>query len=328
MAYLGDKAIERLRGADEAPDFSATRYELVRFLARGGMGAVYLAEDRVLGRQVAIKILDAVDSDGTLAKRLDREARILAKLEHPGIVPVHDAGSLPDGRAFYVMKFVQGARLDQFLGGLSSLAERLRLFLRICETVSFAHSRGILHRDLKPSNVMVGAFGEVLLMDWGLAKLFAETAAPARAAGRALAPQVPDATSDGMVLGTPGYMSPEQTDGRVSALDERSDIFSLGRLLEFLVVPRAAPGAPRPPRPLEAICRKATEPDPAARYGKVGELAADVSAFLDNAPVSAHRETIFDRALRFYHRYQVAILLIAMYLFMRTLFVLYGRRPV
>ncbi|HKF26562.1 MAG TPA: hypothetical protein VKB24_11305, partial [Candidatus Acidoferrum sp.] len=113
----------------------------------------------------------------------------------------------------------------------------------------------------------------------------------------------------------------------VSALDERSDIFSLGKLLEFLV-PRAAPGAPRPPRPLQAICRKATEAEPAARYGKVGELAADVSAFLDNAPVSAHRETIFDRALRFYHRYQVAILLIAMYLFMRTLFVLYGRRPV
>lgn len=335
MAFLGDKAIERLRSAGETPDFSGTRYALVEFLARGGMGAVYLAEDRVLNRSVAVKILDAADPDGSFAERLSKEARVLAQLEHPGIIPVHDAGSLPDGRAFYVMKFVRGSRLDQFLSGIPSLSERLRLFLRICEAVSFAHSRGILHRDLKPSNVMVGAFGEVLVMDWGLAKIFfpvggteaGEIAAsgvqPAVRAGTTV--PAPDATGDGIVLGTPGYMSPEQAQGNSSDVDERSDIYSLGKLLEFFMRPAAAQAASRTPRPLVAICRKATETDRSKRYGKVRELAEDVSRFLDNVPVSAHRENLWDRAQRFYNRYQIAILLIAMYLLMRTLFVIYGK---
>ena len=327
MPFLSDKALERLRSADEALDFSGTRYAPVEFLARGGMGAVHLAEDRVLGRRVAIKILDAADPDGTFAERLNQEARVLAQLEHPGIVPVHDAGSLPDGRAFYVMKFVQGSRLDQFLAGVPSLSERLRLFLRICEAVSFAHSRGILHRDLKPSNVMVGAFGEVLVMDWGLAKVLGETVAPTvqSVASAGTVAHVPDPTRDGMVLGTPGFMSPEQAQGKVSGLDERSDIYSLGKLLEFFIEPAAQQAASRSPRPLQSICRKATEADPAERYGKVLELAEDLSRFLDNAPVSAHRENLWDRARRFYNRYQVAILLIAMYLLMRTVFVIYGR---
>jgi serine/threonine protein kinase len=335
MAFLSDKAIERLRSLGEAPDFSGTRYALVEFLARGGMGVVYLALDRVLGRRVAIKILDSAGPDGSLAERLNQEAHVLAQLEHPGIVPVHDAGSLADGRAFYVMKFVQGSRLDQFLAGLPSLSERLRLFLRICEAVSFAHSRGILHRDLKPSNVMVGAFGEVLVMDWGLAKILApdsngdsgRPAAPvvlsmASAGGAA---EVPGPTGDGIVLGTPGFMSPEQAQGKVSALDERSDIYSLGKLLEFFQQPAALEARSPGPRPLLSICRKATETDPAGRYGRVSELALDISRFLDHAPVSAHRENLWDRARRFYNRYQAAILLIAMYLLMRTLFVIYGR---
>jgi eukaryotic-like serine/threonine-protein kinase len=120
-------------------------------------------------------------------------------------------------------------------------------------------------------------------------------------------------------------MSPEQAQGKVSALDERSDIYSLGKLLEFFIEPAAPQAASRSPRPLQSICRKATEADPAERYGKVLELAEDLSRFLDNAPVSAHRENPWDRARRFYNRYQAAILLIAMYLLMRTLFVIYGR---
>ena len=115
MDFLSDKALARLRKAETPPDFSATRYTLREFLARGGMGAVYLAQDQVLDRRVAIKLLDSADPDGALAERLNKEARVLAQLEHPGIVPVHDAGTLPDGHIYYVMKFVEGTRLDQFL---------------------------------------------------------------------------------------------------------------------------------------------------------------------------------------------------------------------
>ena len=121
-------------------------------------------------------------TDGDLANRLMREARVLARLEHPGIVPVHDVGTLADGRVFYTMKFVEGQRLDKLIEGVESVQDRLRLFLRICEAVAFAHARGVLHRDLKPANVMVGPFGEVLVMDWGLAKILRGEAANADSA--------------------------------------------------------------------------------------------------------------------------------------------------
>jgi serine/threonine protein kinase len=335
MDFLSDKAVARLREAEALPDFSATRYTLRDFLARGGMGAVYLAQDRLLNRRVAIKILDSADPDGTLADRLNKEARVLARLEHPGIVPVHDTGTLPDGRVFYVMKFIEGSRLDQFLSVVPSLPERLRLFLRICDTVSFAHSRGILHRDLKPANVMVGAFGEVLVMDWGLAKILSTSStenSEVATAGVASLPNAAEsgehktaATRDGTVMGTPGFMSPEQASGKSSDVDERSDIFSLGRLLEFTATLAANRNPTRTDRALQAICDKAAAPAPALRYGKVADLAEDVARFLDGAPVSAHRDNLLERAARFYHRYQAAILLIAMYLLMRTLFVIYSR---
>src|SRR5262249_13106343 len=116
------------------------------------------------------KVLDTKDASEELATRLIREARILAQLEHPGIVPVHDVGTLPDGRVFYTMKFVEGQRLDKYVEQMDSLPQRLRLFLRICDAVAFPHARGVLHRDLKPANVMVGSFGEVLVMDWASQK--------------------------------------------------------------------------------------------------------------------------------------------------------------
>src|SRR5215467_13292766 len=174
MNFLSDKAIERLREAAEIPDLTGTRYRLLERVARGGMGVVYAAEDEKLQRRVALKVLDVPGSDSDLASRLIREARILAQLEHPGIVPVHDVGTLADGRVFYTMKFVEGQRLDQHVADLKSVPDRLRIFLRICEAVAFAHNRGVLHRDLKPANIMVGPFGEVLVMDWGLAKLWRE----------------------------------------------------------------------------------------------------------------------------------------------------------
>ena len=157
------------------------------------------------------------------------------RLEHPGIVPVHDAGVLPDGRPYYTMKRVQGRRLDEHVAN-AGISDRLRIFLRICDAVAFAHAHGVLHRDLKPSNVMVGPFGEVLVMDWGLSKLMAEDGQrnrgpgnPARGVQRRRARE----HRTGSILGTPGYMAPEQRSGE--ALDQRADVYSLGAILRFLL---------------------------------------------------------------------------------------------
>ena len=338
MRFLSDKSVERLRNASALPDLSGTRYTFVGFIARGGMGAVYLVRDNRLNRRVALKILEMEDPHGTLANRLAREAQVLAALEHPGIVPVHDAGTLEDGRAYYAMKFVQGSRLDGFLANVTSLSERLRLFLRVCEAVSFAHSRGILHRDLKPANIMIGAFGEVLVMDWGLAKVLSRNGPVATTAGIADLPQATisespanpgrettEPTGAGIVMGTPGYMSPEQADGNGANVDVRSDIFSLGKLLEFMVTGSGSEKFTKPHRMLRAVCGKASSTEPANRYPSVSAFAGDVSRFLDGLPVSACRENIWERAQRFYQRYQAAILLITAYLAMRALFILYSR---
>jgi serine/threonine protein kinase len=332
MKFLSDKALERLRTGGNVPDLTGTRYRLLEHVARGGMGVVYAAEDENLQRRVALKILDATDAGGALGKRLTREARILAQLEHPGIVPVHDVGTLADGRVFYTMKFVEGQRLDKFISSVASLPDRLRLFLRICDAVAFAHARGVLHRDLKPANVMVGPFGEVLVMDWGLAKILKE---PAPDSSETVF-QLPDRTGEGdtkasvvtghgTVLGTPGYMSPEQARGDVEHIDARSDIFSLGALLQFLATGGEPENASQLPRPLRAISEKAMQEQPAQRYAGVPELAADVSRHLDGLPVSAYRENFLERLGRFYRRYQVAILLIAAYLLMRALLLLLPR---
>src|SRR3954451_12205429 len=155
---LSDHVLSHLRTIIDFPDLSGTRYRVVEEIGRGGMGVVYQAYDEVLERTVALKVLNG-----------PREARTLASLEHPGIVPVHDAGVLPDGRAFYAMKLVQGTRLDRYRAAAPSISDRLRTFLRICEPIAFAHSRGVIHRDLKHENLMIGDFGEVLVLDWGIA---------------------------------------------------------------------------------------------------------------------------------------------------------------
>ena len=171
---VSDNAIARLRAAVESPDLEGSRYHLLDKLGQGGMGGVYRVEDSILGRQVAMKVVAVPDSTSSLADRLLREAQIIARLEHPGIVPVHDVGTLPDGRVFYTMKLVQGKRLDAHAAELGTIPERLRLVQKVCDAVGFAHARGVLHRDLKPQNVMVGPFGEVLVMDWGLSKIIRE----------------------------------------------------------------------------------------------------------------------------------------------------------
>jgi serine/threonine-protein kinase len=328
MTFLSDKALERLRSS-EAADFSGTRYTLREFIARGGMGVVYAAEDEKLSRRVALKVLDTQDANGELTSRLTREARILAQLEHPGIVPVHDVGVLPGGRVFYSMKFVEGLRLDRYIVQVESQPQRLRLFLRVCDAVAFAHARGVLHRDLKPTNIMVGSFGEVLVMDWGLAKILGKDSLSGDETLVTCAYRESDSTQctvitgHGTVMGTPGYMSPEQARGETEQIDRRSDIFSLGALLKFIAIGGAQTKSSAVPRPLLAICAKATAESPSERYSQVSELAADVSLYLDGLPVSAYTENFFERFRRFYKRHEVAILLIAAYLVMRALVLLF-----
>jgi eukaryotic-like serine/threonine-protein kinase len=345
MKFLSDRALERLRDAADLPDLSGTHYRLLDRIARGGMGVVYTAEDERLQRRVALKVLDLLEAEGDLANRLIREARVLARLEHPGIVPVHDVGTLADGRVFYTMKFVEGHRLDKHIESVASTPDRLRIFLRICDAVAFAHARGVLHRDLKPANIMIGPFGEVLVMDWGLAKILREQETtearaadpeetifekPNRLIGSNLASENSAVTEHGTVMGTPGYMSPEQARGDVGNLDARSDIFSLGALLRFLLTGPPEKTLP-PPRQrldksLEAICAKAAAASPSERYSNVSELALDVSRYLDGLAVGAHRETILEKTIRFYRRYRFFILLIAAYLAMRVLILIFMHR--
>jgi eukaryotic-like serine/threonine-protein kinase len=319
MSWLSDDALARLRSAASAPDLSGTRYELLEEIGRGGMCAVFLAEDPSLGRRVALKVLDVPDPDGDLAERLNREARILARLEHPGIAPVHDVGRLPDGRVYYAMKFVEGPRLDAFAASNATLPERLRVFQRIVEAVAFAHDRGVLHRDLKPENIMVGPFGEVLVMDWGLAKALDPSptaAADVDSAGTGRPPSASGPhTGHGAVLGTPGYMAPEQARGEVENLDARTDVYALGAVLSFLVSARAPGGGV--PRPLLAVCAKAMAETKDDRYPDALALGAEIARYLDGNRVEAFPESLLQKGARLYARHKVAFWLIAAYLAVR-----------
>jgi serine/threonine protein kinase len=260
---VSDPVLEHLRQVAAAPDLSGTRYELEEEIGRGGLGIVYRARDRQLERRVALKVLD----DGVAG-----EAQLIARLEHPGIVPVYETGTLPDGRTFYAMKLVAGVRLDEYVKGPHSLGDRLRLIRRVGEAVEFAHARGVVHRDLKPQNIMVGEFGEVYVMDWGVEA----------------------------VAGTPGFRAPE------ARLGERSDIYSLGAVLRFML-PEPAPPA------LEAIASKAMGEEPAARYGEAAAFLADIERFQDGAAVEAWSEPLWHRLRRFGSRNAVLLWLLAAY---------------
>jgi serine/threonine-protein kinase len=319
--------MERLRAAVDLPDLQGTRYRLVDKLGQGGMGGVYRIEDTVLGRQVAMKIVTAPDGSGDLSARLLREAKVIAQLEHPGIVPVHDVGTLPDGRVFYTMKLVQGQRLDKYAAEMGALPERLRLLQKICDAVGFAHAHSVLHRDLKPQNVMVGPFGEVLVMDWGLSKIVREQESTVRgdsSPGPTKADE--EGTSHGAILGTPGYMAPEQERGDVGAIDERADIFALGAILRFLITGAGRNGghvARARARALAAIAEKATAEQPSARYESASALSADVSAYLDGLPVTAYPEGMLGAIWRWTVRNRVWLLMVLSYLVVRTILFLW-----
>jgi serine/threonine protein kinase len=352
VSGLSDVTIRHLREVADWPS-PGERYEVIEPIARGGMGKVYRARDHELERDVALKVLNLARSGPDAARRMVREARIHAGLEHPGIVPIHDVGRLADGRVFYTMKLVRGTRLDAFTREHADLDTLLRVFERICDAVAFAHAHGVIHRDLKPENVMVGTFGEVLVMDWGVAKTLGgreaeDTGArnePAADGGedeatggwrarsgdssRAIStgaetvsdPPVEPDTHPGTVLGTPGYMAPEQAAGNIEGIDERSDVYALGMILRGFVT--AVGGKPR--RPLLALIARATEVDPERRYGGVAQLADDVASFQAGRRVVAYRETAWEHAARVGYRFRTPILLILAYGLIRLLiFVLAG----
>lgn len=333
MKWLSDSKVSHLRALAAEPDFSATKYTFIKELARGGMGTVYLANDTELNREVAIKVLSTPELTEDLRRRMIREAQIIARLEHPGIVPVHDVGVLPDGRVFYAMKFVRGVRLDEYAASNDSIRDRLRKFQSVCDAVAFAHAHGVIHRDLKPQNIMIGSFGEVLVLDWGVAKILrpvsAEDADTLRLPARDTE-TIAD-TSHGTVIGTRQYMSPEQARGQIDQLDERSDIYSLGAVFYFLLTGRA-PGDERPravnakvSKAAEAVCLKAMARERGERYASASELSADVGRLLDAEPVSAYRENVFEKVSRWVSKNRFLVLLVLVYLLMRIFFIFTSR---
>lgn len=353
MRLLTDAVVDNLREAASLPDLSGTRYSIVKRIGAGGMGAVYLAEDNTLKRRVALKVMH-LDPLPEFVSRMWKESRIIAMLEHPSIVPIHDAGELKDGRVFYVMKFVEGDSLDGHLHKLDSLLDRVLIMQRICDAVAFAHSRNVIHRDLKPENIMVGSFGEVLVMDFGVARIAAEAASPYMAGATPLPGQERSLTaSTGTIIGTPGFMAPEQALGGSDSVDGRADIYSLGAILFYMLTGSSivdAAGAktargtstrigqqaavqivpprklnPAVPRRLEAICLKALASDCTHRYQTVEEFAGDLSRFIQALPVSAYPEGLLQRAARVAYKNRVALVLILAYLAMRILLIFFFR---
>ena len=315
-------------GQERHPAAATTdRYRIIGEVGRGGIGRVLRARDRVLDRSVALKELFAA-SDKT-RERFLREALITARLQHPSIVPVYDAGHR-DGRfAFYAMKLVAGRPLDQAIAETSTLAQRLALLpivLAIADAMAYAHSQRIIHRDLKPANVLVGRYGETVVIDWGLAKDLAVDDAEALDAGPYRAAGL-DQTAAGSLLGTPAYMAPEQAAGK--PVDERADVYALGAILYHTIcgtaphegttleemVRQVVSGAVRPligrepevPRDLAAIVNKAMALDPTGRYATAQGLADELRRYLTGQLVASHTYRTGELLRRWVKRHRAAV---------------------
>ncbi len=327
-----------------------TRFRVLRPHASGGLGMVSVALDEELNREVALKEVQHSYSLKVAAQdRLRVEAEITGGLEHPGIVPVYGLGAYEDGRPFYCMRFIRGDSLKEVIevfhrtkGRMEpsnrnlQLRNLLRRFIDVCDAISYAHNRKVLHRDLKPGNIMLGKFGETLVVDWGLAKA---TADPQRFPEASETPIMPRSgstaapTVDGSAIGTPEYMSPEQAEGKIDQLGPATDIYSLGATLYCLLVGKAPVTGnsveekisnarrnqfrkPREldasiPRPLQAICLKAMARNPNDRYVGPAELASDIERWLADEPVLAYREPWHQSAMRFFRKNRAASLALA-----------------
>jgi eukaryotic-like serine/threonine-protein kinase len=321
------------------------RFRVLSLHDQGGLGQVMLARDEQIGRTVALKEIrpDRAD-DPENQVRFVAEGEITGGLEHPGIVPVYALGRYPDQRPYYVMRFIRGSHLGKAIDAfhqqvapglkddqwLLEMHKLLRRFIDVCNAVGYAHSRGVLHRDLKPGNVMLGKFGETLVVDWGLAKIVGRTeeaSATEEVTLRISAGSGSYATLAGSKMGTPAYMSPEQAAGDLDTLGPASDVYSLGATLHCLltgkppfsagrdILERVQRGEFEPPRklkpetpkPLEAICLKAMARLPADRYASPAELVEDLECWMADRPVGAYRESRVERLARWMRRHRTGV---------------------